>query len=112
MKTKESFTYVFQVTRKVMFYVIYNKETRRFATCSFIFNQPKTSYELKEGILANESLTFFDKWNYLHLIDPTTEQYNEIIKDIETLKEKYNYMVKLKTDDYYWNFADVKELSK
>ena len=99
---KTEFHYAFQVSRMIIFEVDYytlgsNKEPY-FATSAAEFNRPKSDYnssgQAQESLLKGfpTAYNFYKKWDPYHLKDLTDEQYEELVKDIERLKQKYNYV--------------------
>lgn len=120
---KYEFKYVFQITRKIMFNVEYytlgGNPTPHFATSADVFNQPKTDYErcgqCQADVLTGLALEFYEKWDKCHLHDLKDGEWQEVIEDIEELKNKYNYIEKIQptfAGDYSnISFYAVKELS-
>ena len=95
------FNYAFQLTKKIIFEVRYQtvggNEYPYFATTAVEFNQPKTDYnrcgQCQSDLCTGVALNFYEKWNYLHCKKIENEaQFNELIEDIEDLKNKYNYI--------------------
>ena len=122
---KEKKFWAFQITRKIIFeaeyYKLGNNPTAHFSTSASEFNQPKTDWkqcgQAQETLLPKNSLAykFYKKWDKKHLQDLTEEEYNELIKDIEILKSKYNYLEQEQDEKLYKthiSFYDLKELSK
>jgi hypothetical protein len=114
----QSFHYSFQITRNIVFEVNYyrlgDNQQKHFSTSAACFNRPKTDFDhcgqaqkelLKEGRTAMRFYNAFDKY---HLNDLTSEQHAEILKRIEELKAKYNW---IKTD-HAASFEQLKDLSK
>lgn len=103
---KKEFKYCFQITKSVMFEVEYytlgNNKTPYFATSANKFVKNKKDYECagqaQDRILPKNSIVrqFWEKWDKKHLKDLSNDEYREIIKDIEELKEKYNYIERIK----------------
>lgn len=123
---KKEFIATFQLSKKIIFNVNYytldNNSSPHFATSADEFNQPKTDY--CRGGQAQEDLTkgfyvarrFWKKWDKKHLQDLTENEYKELMQDIETLKEKYNYIYEeldesLKPYCPHIRFYDLKKLS-
>ena len=123
---KKEFIASFQLSKKIVFNVNYytlgNNSCPHFSTSADEFNHPKTDY--CRGGQAQEDLTkgfyvarrFWKKWDKKHLQDLTESEYEELMQDIETLKEKYNYIYKELDESlkpYYTNihFTDMKKLS-
>ena len=116
-KELQSFHYVFQITRTITFSVQYYRcggnKHKYFSTCAEVFNRPKTDYnqcgQCQDSVLFGSAKKFYKKWDALHTLDLTDEQYNDILSDIEQLKSKYNYCVQF--SDRHINFSDCKKLS-
>ena len=121
----KEFHYAFEITRKIIFNVsYYTLLTNRypfFTTSVDKFNQPKTDYcewgQVQEELLPEGSAAykFYKKWDVKHLHNLTPDEYNDLCKDIERLKSKYNYVCK-ETDTFagtnsYIPFYKAKELS-
>lgn len=114
MKNKE-FKLTFQITRKIIFEVKYytlgSNKNPYFSTSSAEFNQPKSDFkqcgQCQDELLKGHSIAklFYKKWDKKHLSDLTTKEYEELIIDLELLKEKYNY---IESDSFYLQ----RELSK
>jgi len=122
---KKEFKYVFQITKMITFEVSYytlgNNSSPYFSTSANEFIRSKRDYN-RCGQAQNDLLTkgeakqFFKKWDELHLKDLTENQYDELLDDIEILKDKYNYIEKIKDtfENVYDNFSfyQIVELSK
>lgn len=103
---KKEFKYCFQITKLVMFEVEYytlgNNENPYFATSAIKFYKNKRDYEcggqVQDQLLPENSIArqFWEKWDKEHLKDLSDDKYREIIKDIQELKEKYNYIERIK----------------
>lgn len=123
---KKEFISSFQLSRKIIFnvcfYTLGNNSHPCFSTSAYEFNQPKTDYcragqaqeDLMRGFLTARK--FWRKWDKKHLQDLTENEYEELMQDIETLKEKYNYIYKELNESlrpYNPNicFYDLKKLS-
>lgn len=112
-----TFHYVFQLTKTVMFNVNYyrlgNNTSKYFSTSADHFNKPKTDFDqcgqAQESLLFGEAMKFYKKWDYMHTEDISSEQYKEMLQDIELLKAKYNFLY---SDDKDFNFSDVRTFSK
>lgn len=98
---KYEFMYAFQITRKIIFEVRYStigsNSRPDFATSAEEFNQPKTDYDrcgqCQDDILPDgPAKEFYAKWDYCHLHDLNDAQWQEVVEDIETLKQRYNYI--------------------
>jgi hypothetical protein len=117
IKPFSPFAIAFQITRKVMFEVYYNVRndgSQYFSTMADYFNQPKTDFEecgqCQEKYLPHNSkvYAFFKKWDNMHLKPFTEEEtYNELIKDLKTLMEHYNHVIREK----HLNYDVCKDLS-
>ena len=100
---KKEFLAVFQVTRTITFEVEYytlgSNKNPDFSTSANEFNRPKTDYnrcgQCQEDVLprGSKAYQFYKKWNYKHLLDLTESEYEEMIADLEILKNKYNYII-------------------
>lgn len=103
---KKEFKYYFQITKLVMFEVKYytlgNNENPYFATEADKFFKNKRDYECcgqaQDELLPKNSIArqFWEKWDKEYLKDLSDDKYNEVVKDIEELKEKYNYIEYIK----------------
>lgn len=113
----KSFHFSFQISRKVVFEVNYyrcgNNDHKYFTTSAAQFNQPKTDFNhcgqaqkelLKDG---KKAMSFYKKWDDLHLQDLSPEQYESMINDIKVLKSTYNW---IQTDNSA-TFEQLKDLS-
>lgn len=99
---KFEFHYAFQITRKIIFEVEYytlgSNKSADFTTCANEFNQPKTDWcrcgqAQKDLLVGGLARSFYDKWDKYHLKDITDQEvFDDLIKDIEELKKKYNYI--------------------
>ena len=101
------FCYTFQITKKIIFEV---SNDRYFATSAAEFNRPKTDFNMcgqcQDAALPDGAArTFWEKWDTKHLSHLNAEDEQELMKDIDVLKEKYNWCTGC-------NFTDQKELSK
>lgn len=123
---KKEFIASFQLSRKIIFNVEYytlgNNPSPYFVTSAYEFNQSKTGY--RRAGQGQEDLTksflvarrFWKKWDKKHLQDLTENEYEELMQDIEALKEKYNYIYK-ELNEYSKpyhptiHFTDMKKLS-
>ena len=115
------FSYAFQLTRKIIFDVDYHtigsNEYPYFSTSANEFNQPKTDWcrcgQAQGELLTGAAKRFWEKWDYLHCKKIENEaQFNELIEDIEELKNKYNYVEHI-ADDHVRDvsISESKELS-
>lgn len=120
---KKEFLYVFQITKLITFEISYytlgKNKSPYFATSTFEFIRSKRDYKTggqnQEKLLPKDSLAynFYKKWDCLHLHDLTEREYKAITKDIELLKNNYNFLYKIPTP-YHTNisFYEIVELSK
>lgn len=103
---KKEFKYCFKITRLVMFEVEYctlgSNKSPYFATNASKFLKNKEDYECcgqaQDELLPKNSIArqFWEKWDKEHLKDLSDDKYREIVKDIEKLKERYNYIEYIK----------------
>lgn len=123
---KKEFKYYFQITKLVMFEVSYytlgDNENPYFVTVANKFFKNKRDYECggqaQNQLLPKNSIArqFWEKWDKKHLKDLSDDEYREVVKDIEELKEKYNYIeyikdtFKGKYEDF--SFGEIVLLSK
>lgn len=110
----------FQLTRKIIFEVSYytlgSNESAYFATSAYEFNQPKTDWsrggQAQKDLCFGPAKVFYEKWDRYHLQKLDDEQFEEMIKGLEVLKQKYNYIenkAAVKPADI--RFSQMKELS-
>lgn len=112
---KKEFKYCFQITKLVMFevdyYTFWNNKNPYFATSAFKFFKNKKRYEYggqaQDQLLPENSIArqFWEKWDKEHLEDLSDDKYREVVKDIEELKEKYNYIEDIK-DTFKGEYED------
>lgn len=98
------FISVFQLSKTIIFeveyYTLLSNDNPYFTTSAAQFCRNKLDYsrcgqaqpDLLKGYRA--AMEFYKKWDPYHLKKLTGEQYNEMISDLEQLKEKYNYLVR------------------
>ena len=113
-----SIHFAFQISRKIVFEVNYYRcggnEKKHFSTSAAQFNQPKTDYnrcgQAQNDLLKgyNKAMSFYRKWDLLHLSDLTPVQYEMLLIDIEVLKATYNFIT---SDKENIGFISLKELS-
>ena len=119
---KKGFLSVFQVTRTITFEVEYytlgSNSSPYFSTSANVFNRPKTGYnefgQCQESALphGSKAYQFYKKWDNKHLSDLTESEYEEMISDLETLKNKYNYIIEEPSKNHSSiSFYKCKELS-
>lgn len=126
----KEFMYCFQIDRmtvfEVDFYTLSTNKEPHFSTSAARFIRSKRDYsqggQAQERILPKGSpaYRFYNKWDRLHLQNLTQDEYTEIMKDIEELKARYNYIEDLR--DCFGQsagcykthipFCDIVELSK
>ena len=119
------FLYAFQLSKKIIFEVDYytlgSNENPYFSMSAAEFNQPKSDYsrcgQCQEDLCTGLALEFVNKWDYLHLRNPSDNEYREILEDIEDLKNKYNYIEIIDEEGFGGKnsnigFNRIKELSK
>lgn len=110
---KIEFKYTFQITKKIIFEISYytlgSNKTPYFSTSAALFNQPKSDFnqcgQCQKDVLFGNAKKFYLKYDSLHLLDLNDEQYENIITDIELLKEQYNWIDNQR-------FSNQKDLSK
>lgn len=123
---KKEFKYYFQITKLIIFeadyYTLGNNKNPYFGTSAFKFYKNKKDYECggqaQDKILPENSIArqFWKKWDKKHLKDLSDDEYREVAKDIEELKEKYNYIGYIKDTfkgkDEDFSFREIVLLSK
>ena len=119
---RKEFKYCFQITKLVIFEVEYytlgSNKSPYFATNASKFFKNKKDYECcgqaQDRLLPENSIArqFWEKWDKEHLKDLSVDKYREITKDIEQLKEKYNYIgcIKDTFKDEYEDFPFWKQV--
>jgi hypothetical protein len=100
---KPEFMIAFQLTSHDIFEVSYYTLDRNphpyFSTMGARFYKNKRGFceygQCQETVTKRSETArkFYEKWNEFHCIDLTQEQYNEMVSDLEKLKDKYNYMI-------------------
>lgn len=117
---EDAFTITFRVKKKHFFTVQFGGLKRHtqqpyFSTSGGILNHIRSDWnqcgQCQSYILPSGSLfrNFFDKWDTLHIKRLTMEQYNELVKDLEELKEKYTHI----DNDHFNNIVRFdREMSK
>ncbi len=121
MTKKFEFHFAFQLTRKIIFKVSYytlgSNNHAYFTTSANEFNQPKNDWcrcgQAQKELCSGLSKMFYEKWDKYHLKDITEQEvFDDLIKDIEYLKQHYNYLEekgeKCPNDFSFWQ---LKELS-
>jgi len=91
----------FQLSRTEIFEVSYktigSNASPYFSTSAAVFNRPKTDFnrcgQCQDDVLKTHraAMRFYKKWDPFHLHDLTPKQYKELVDDIETLKDRYNW---------------------
>lgn len=117
---KKRFLMAFQISKMVIFEVEYGaiKENKEwyFATSAARFVRNKQDYsecgQCQQRVLTGAVYGFWKKWDKHHLMSLTDEQYTELMQDINTLKDNYNYIEKGEdyTNHFIW-FSELKRLS-
>lgn len=105
----------FRDRKKVTFTIHYGEygelsQDPHFSTSAQEFNRNRTDYDscgqAQQSLLKNKDLkTFFEKWDKFHLSKLTFKQYDELIKDINNLKQTIPY---IESD----NFADIVQFDR
>lgn len=102
---KKEFQYLFQISKLVIFSVSYHtvggNKNPYFATSASVWCKSKKDIsqggQCQEEVLSEfngyrrRAYDFYKKWDHCHLHVLKDEEYEEVIKDIEKLKEAYNY---------------------
>ena len=124
---KREFHYVFKMNKMILFEVDYytlgSNSNPYFATSAYEFIRSKRDFasggQAQERLLKpfTTAYNFYKKWDVKHLKDLTEDEYNELIIDIEQLKEKYKYMERFKEEGYRYfdkgfSFYEEVEFSK
>lgn len=110
----------FQLTRKIIFEVSYytlgSNDSAYFTTSAFEFNQPKTDWsrggQAQEDLCTGPAKAFYKKWDVKHLHRLNDQEFEEMVGDLEVLKQHYNFIehkANLKPEDI--RFWQEKELS-
>lgn len=96
---------------EVRYFTLGNNENPYFVTVANKFFKNKRGYECggqaQDELLPKNSIArrFWKKWDKEHLKDLSDDKYREIVKDIEGLKEKYNYIECIK-DTFKGEYKD------
>ena len=110
----------FQLTRKIIFEVSYytlgSNDSAYFTTSAEEFNQPKTDYnragQAQDDLCTGAARDFYKKWDHLHLHELKDEEFEEMVKDLEVLKQHYNYIEnKAVIRPVDLSFYEIKKLS-
>ena len=117
--TDKLFIMEFQLGKLSLFSVRYSRVGSNkypdFATsgCHFIQNKKDFDYcgQCQDKLLQSypEAKAFYEKWDVKHLSTLTPEEYDDLMKDIQVLKDKYNYIEKL-GEDTKWDFSFYTEV--
>ena len=110
----------FQLTRKIIFEVDYytlgTNDSAYFTTSACEFNQPKTDFnrcgQAQDDLCSGVAKDFYKKWDKFHLRKLNDQQFEEMVNDLELLKQHYNYIEhkdKFQPEDI--RFWQEKELS-
>ncbi len=94
------FHYAFQLTRKIIFEVDYytlgSNKSAYFATSACEFNQPKTDWcragQAQKDLCTGVAKDFYEKWDHKHLYKLDDAEFEEVVNDLEVLKQHYNYI--------------------
>jgi hypothetical protein len=121
MKELTSFHYLFQVTKQIIFQVDYyrlgNNTHKHFSTAATELSRNKSGIvccgQAQDELLKEhpQALFFYLKHDSKHLKDLTPAQHQEMLQDLEQLKQRYNYLEKIDADRGF-NFYAEQELSK
>ena len=92
---KNEFMFAFCISRTRVFFVEYYTLSTNshpyFTTSAAEFNRSKTDYkrggQAQEDVCTGSARKFWRKWDALHCKDLTSEQYAELLQDIEELKK-------------------------
>ena len=117
--TDKLFMLEFQLSKLSLFEVRYSRVGSNkypdFATsgCHFIQNKKDFDYcgQCQDKLLQSypEAKAFYEKWDAKHLSTLTPEEYDDLMKDVQVLKDKYNYIEKL-GEDTKWDFSFYTEV--
>lgn len=111
------------VTFEVKYYTLGGNKAPYFTTSANLFYRNKRGFDscgqCQEDVLPKGSLArkFYEKWDKKHLSPLANEELIELYDDIETLKNKYNYLY-IETEKFGtvnkedFSFYEIKELSK
>lgn len=125
MNKRREFISTFRITRMIVFNVSYytlgSNKTPHFTTSASVFTRNKRDYtqcgQCQKDVLPKGSVArkFFMKWDEKHLSDLNDSEYDELMKDMEELKEEYLHIYKERDTFRNQNsnipFYEVKELS-
>lgn len=98
----QEFIAVFQISKTILFYINYytllDNLTPHFATSVTQFCRSKRDFtSAGQGQdcllpLCSKARKFWKKWDKHHLAELTPDLYAEMCRDLEELKEEYNYL--------------------
>lgn len=120
---KKFYFWAFQITKTVIFevnyYILGNNKNPHFSTSAYKFNRPKTDWSMggqtQDDLLPRNPFgnarKFWKKWDKKHLQDLTNNEYIELLQDIQTLKDTYNYIEEDPTQVHYIGFCELYKLS-
>lgn len=121
---KKFYFWAFQISKTVIFevkyYILGNNEKPYFSTSANEFNRPKTDWvrggQAQDDLLPRNptfgnARKFWKKWDTKHLQDLTDNEYTELLQDIQTLKDTYNYIEEDQTTQHHIGFWKLHKLS-
>ena len=90
----------FQLSKTVIFEVDYytlgSNPSADFTTSANEFNRPKTDWDTcgqaQKDLCTGPAKAFYEKWDKYHLHSLDDEHFEEMIRDLEVLKQTYNYI--------------------
>lgn len=113
----KEFKAVYQLSKtkifEVSFYTLGSNKHPYFATEAAEFTRNKLDFtrcgQAQKYVLANypAARKFYEKWDKLHLKDLTSEQYEELRRDMKVLEDRYNYMLREQKEagEYIYDFG-------
>ena len=120
MNTQEPTTFfiAFQVAKKHIFTVNYyrlgSNTNKNFHTQAGLLNHTRTDYsacgQAQESVLNKNTAAyrFYKKWDALHCSVMTSEQYGEMLIDLDELKRRYDFL----ESERNINFSDIVKLDR
>ena len=121
LTNKKEFHAMFEITRNIIFEVSYytlgSNKSANFTTSANELNRPKSDYkqcgQAQESLLpkGSKARRFYELWDNKHLSDLTTDEYDEMITDLEVLRDRYNSRFYDNARDHI-PFYEVVEFSK
>ena len=121
LKNRKEFHIAFEVTRydifEVSFYTLGSNKSAHFSTSANRLNRRKSDYtqcgQAQESVLpkGSKARNFYELWDDKHLSDLTDDEYNEMVEDLKTLAERYNYIL-IDNERDHIPFMDIVCLSK